>query len=389
MPNRPSLTGIMARVLPWKRDFWRLVPAGIFEEPFRGKRVRFAATGSITWLEQEVDLSGEPVEGFLRVATDTPFQVWINERPVQPITLSPTTLGCGPWFIRNMTRSEMDFALGILPAWLDANEVATLLPGQQNASSTPRDPRLNNFNPDQPPGVDTAGQPTTTGAPASGSIPQGENISGRSNPYANIQMPDRVVPPALTRDRRNVEFLAYSITPLLREGRNAIRIGLYKDEPEAVGLSREPFFAFDGGTRLADGSYSSFASSKGIRSFSAAAGDGHSSKMAVGVDGSIEPSLLPAKRFFGYIYPVRPWFSWSIALFFVCTGALLIATARAPRLAATLERGQSACAVLAGWIWAGVLLRSAMLERSEAMFWRFPAVPLLLLVFGVRRRSAW
>src|SRR5580704_17867308 len=379
----PVLNWNHARVLLWKRDFWRLVPTGVYEEPFRGKRVRFAVTGSITWLEQEVDLSGEPVEGFLRVATDTPFQVWINERPVQPITLSPTTLGYGPWFIRDMSRSEMDFALGILPEWLDANEVATLLPGQQSASSTPRDPRLNNFNSDQPPGGDTAGQPTPTGAPASGSNPQGENIGGRSNPDANIQMPDRVVPPALTRDRRNVEFLAYSITPLLREGKNVIRIGLYKDEPEAVGLSREPFFAFDGGARLADGSYSSFASSKGIRSFSAAAGDGNSSTMAVGVDGSIEPRLLPAKRFFGYVYPVRPWFSWSIALFFVCTAALLIATTRAPRLAATLERVQSACAVLAGWIWAGVLLRSTMLERSEAMFWRFPAAPLLLLVFGV------
>ena len=379
----PLLNWNHARVLPWKRDFWRLVPKGIYEEPFRGKRVRFAGTGSITWLEQEVDLSRKPVDGFLRVATDTPFQIWINERPVQPITLSPTTLGCGPWSIREMTRSEMDFALGILPVWLDANEVATLLPGQQSESSTRRDPRLNNFNPDQQPGGDTAGQPTTTGSPAAGSNTQGQNISRRSNPYAKIDKPDRVVPPALTRDRRNVEFLAYSITPLLREGRNAIRIGLYKDEPEAVGLSREPFFAFDGGTRLADGSSSSFASGEGIRSFSTAVGDGNSSTMAAGVDGSIEPSLLPAKRFFGYVYPDRPWFSFSIALFFVCTGALLIGTARAPRLASTLERSQTACAVLAGWIWAGVLLRSAMLERSEAMFWRFPAVPLLLLVFGV------
>src|SRR5260370_11102408 len=194
-------------------------------------------------------------------------------------------------------------------------------------------------------------------------------------------MPERVVPPALTLDRRNVESLAYSTTPLIREGRNAIGIGLYKDAPEAIGLSREPFFAFDGGTRLADGSYSSFASSEGIRSFSTVVGDGNS--RTAGVDGPVEPSLLPAKRFFGYVYPDRTWFSFSIAFFFACTGALLIGSVRAPRLASALERGQTACAVLAGWIWAGVLLRSAMLERSEAMFWRFPAVPLLLLVFGV------
>lgn len=379
----PVLNWNHARVLPWKRDFWRLVPEGTYEEPFRGKRVRFAGTGSITWLEQEVNLPRKPVEGFLRVATDTPFQIWINGRPVQPITLSPTTLACGPWFIREMTRSEMDFALGILPVWLDADEVATLLPGQQGASPQPRDPRLINFNSDQQPGGETPGQPTTTSTPDAGSVTQGNNISPQSNQDANIQTPDRVVPPALSRDRRNVEFLAYSITPLLREGRNAIRIGLYKDEPEAVGLSREPFFAFDGRTRLADGSYASFASGDGMRSFSTAAGDTKSSTMEARVDGSIEPSLLPAKRFFGYVYPDRPWFSLSLALFFACTGALLIGTVRAPRLASTLEKGQTPCAVLAGWIWAGVLLRSAMLERSEALLWRFPSAPLLLLVFGV------
>ena len=150
-PESPVLNWNHARVLPWKRNFWRLVPEGVYEEPFRGKRVRFAGTGSITWLEQEVDLSSKPVEGFLRVATDTPFQIWINERPVQPITLCPTTLGCGPWFIREMTRSEMDFALGNLPVWLDADEVATLLPGQQGESPQRRDPRLNNFNPDRQP----------------------------------------------------------------------------------------------------------------------------------------------------------------------------------------------------------------------------------------------
>src|SRR5260370_35626602 len=107
-------------------------------------------------------------------------------------------------------------------------------------------------------------------------------------------MPERVVPPALTLDRRNVESLAYSTTPLLREGRNAIRIGLSKDEPEAVGLSREPFFASDGGTRLADGSYSSFASSEGIRSFSTPVGDANSSMIAAVVDRGITPRLLPA-----------------------------------------------------------------------------------------------
>jgi hypothetical protein len=380
----PVLNWNHARTLPWKRNFWRLVPTGAFEEPFRGNRIRFAASGSsITSLEQEVELSGRPAEGFLRVATDTPFQIWINDRPVQPITRYSTTLGYGPWFLREVTRSELDFALGILPVWFDANEVATLLPGQQTASSASEQPRLNNFNPDQLQNGQLPGQPITTSTPAGGFNAPSTNISRTASPYANIATPDRVVPPVLTRNRRNVEFVAYSVTPLLREGKNTIRIGLYKDEPEGVGLSWEPFFAFDGGARLADGSDSFFASGQGIRSFSASAGDSNSDRPGARVDGPIEPSLLSEKQFFGYVYPDRPWFSVSIALFFVCTGTLLIASARVPRLASMLQRGQTAFAVLAAWVWAGMLLRSTMLERSEALFWRFPVVPLVLLIFGI------
>jgi hypothetical protein len=134
---------------------------------------------------------------------------------------------------------------------------------------------------------------------------------------------------------------------------------------------------------LADGSYSAFASGGEIRSFAMAAKQAAFSQSGADVDGRIEPNLLPAKQFFGYVYPDRPWFSVSIALFLFCTVALLIGSALSPRLASVLDRSQTACAVLAGWIWTGVLLRSAMLERSEAILWRFPIAPLLLLFFGL------
>jgi hypothetical protein len=351
----PVLDWNHARVLPWKRSFWRLVPKGAYEEPFRGKRIRSVAIGSTTWIEKELYLSDRPVEGFLRVATDTPFQIWINGRQLQPITHNFSVLGFGPWFIREVVRSPMDAALETQPEWLDPNEVATLLPGQQSEN------------------------------PLNGNraVVNGGNNGRLSSSYTNLGNPDRLVPPALTRSRRTAEFLVYSITPLLRAGKNTIRIGLYKDEPEAVGLSREPFLAFDGGAQLADGSNPSFASDEGIRCFFGATDDSNSRPMKVGVDGTIEPGLLPAKQFFGYAYPDRPWFSVCVTLFFVCAGTLLVSTTRTGRLTRWLEEGQTAWAVLAGWIWAGVLLRSAMLERSEAIFWRLPVVPLLLMTIGL------
>src|SRR5262249_18961800 len=37
----PVLNWNHARALRWKRDFWRLVPEGVYEKPFHGKRVRW------------------------------------------------------------------------------------------------------------------------------------------------------------------------------------------------------------------------------------------------------------------------------------------------------------------------------------------------------------
>jgi hypothetical protein len=372
-----------ARMLPWKRSFWRLVPQGVFEEPFRGERIRSIATGAITWIEQDFDLTGRPLEGFLRVVTDTPFQVWINEHAVQPRSAQPSVLGYGPWLFRELARSPLDIVLDSPAERLASNQTATLLPGQQGENLSGRDPVGNNFIPDQTPVGGTANNPTTNGnlAPNSSALGMGKN-SG-SNPYANLKNPDNIVPPALTRDRRRTESLAYSISPLLREGRNTVRIGLYKDEPEAAGLSRQPFFAFDGGIKAANGNSSFFSNASATRTFSSADGEAKDGLRQAAIDGPIEPILLPQKEVFGYVYPDRPWFQVSVGLFFVCAGTLLFSSSRAPKLAGLLKSGSTACAVLAGWVAAGTLLRSAVLERSEALFWRFQAAPLVLLTAGL------
>jgi len=214
-----------ARVLPWQRQFWRLVPKGIYERPFRGKRIRSVAAGTITWLEQDLDLPKKPLTAFLRVATDTPYQIWINEHRIQPITNAASVLGCGSWFIREMVRSPQEVALEFRPEELDPDQVANLLPGQQSDTPPDNNSAGNSFSPDRGSAGGMVHQLTATGHPAESSGTERSNKAGDSSSNANFGNPDRLVPPALTRDRRKVEFLAYSITPLLREGRNTIRIG--------------------------------------------------------------------------------------------------------------------------------------------------------------------
>lgn len=376
-PETPISSWSYARELPWRRDFWRLVPPGAYKEPFRGQRIRSVATDSTTWIEQDVDLADRPTEGFLRVATDTPYQLWINNLPVQPIARNSSVLGFGPWVNRGIGRSPMDISLETLDDRLDSSEVATLLPGEQKENPPRRDPAVNNFSPDQTAVSGTANQPTTTGNAGSGGSLR------RSKPGAIPENPERIVPPDLGQDRRKMEFLAYKITPLLHKGKNTIRIGLYKDEPEAAGLSHPPFLAFDGGTQLASGLDASFASGKDSRFCSGPMPDSNSHWKPALVDGPIEPSLLPKKQIFGYASASQPWFSFSVALFFVSCGVLLVRTPRSPRLAGLLAKGQAPCAILAGWIGAGLLLRASMLERSEAMFGRFPGALFVLAIVGV------
>jgi len=382
-PEWPVQDWRRARTLDWQRAFWRLVPNGVFEQPFCGKRIRFRATDSTTWLEQTLDLPAKPLEGFLRVVTDSPFQVWINGRPVRPNTRSESVFASGPWFIREIARSPLDIAPQVTADWLDPGEVATLLPGEQTETLLRGDAALNGFNPGQPFTSGTAQHPVTIGESAASAVASVDGTREKGSPYANIYNPERVIPPALTLSRRHVEFQAFSITPLLRSGKNSIRIGLYKDEPEALGLARESFFAFDGGAQLSGGNYSAFRSDEGIRSFSTKTLGGGIQATRTDIDGVIEPSLLPPKNFYGFTYPDRPWFSVSVTFFFVCAGILFIGATHSRWLALALGRAQIASGVMAGWIILAGILRSSMLERSEALFFRFPIAPLLLLGFGV------
>ena len=379
----PVLDWHRARLVDLHRKFWRLVPKDIFEESFSGKRVRVPPASSATWLEQSFDLGAKPLDGFIRVVTDSPFQLWVNGCPVVPNTRSESMFANGPWFIREVSRSPLDIAPEATAEWLDSSEVATLLPGEQPETPLRADAEFNQFRPDSRSINLTGKRSATNGSAALNFKTPITGLPEKSSPYADPTNPDRVIPPALTRSTRRVEYQCFSIAPFLRSGKNLIRIGVYKDEPEAVSLSRESFIAFDGGVRLAGGIYSSFRSDKGVSFFSDTGRESEVPRVRADVDDVIQPSLLPVKNFYGFAYPARPWFTVAAALFIGCALVLLIGAMNVPRLAFFLQKCQIGAAVMVGWIAAGTLLRSSMIERSEALYFRLPVASILLLCFGV------
>jgi hypothetical protein len=371
-----------AETLGWKRLFWTLLPKGIYETPFNGRLLRPPLNDSVTWVEKEFDLPQRPVAGFLRVVTDTPYQIWINDHYVRPPTQADGVLPYGPWFLREVVRSPVDFTLESLPDTLDPNDVDTLLPGQQKETPISRDPAINNFTPDQQRNVGTSTRPYAPDELPSPNSAQNGPPRGTS-PYADPRSPERSFSPELTRDRRTVEYSAYGINQLLRPGRNTIRIGLYKRDLAVFDKSQQPFIAFDGGVTSADGNTLGFVSDEGVRCYGNDPGSHQEISMPSMVGQPIEPHLLPGKSMFEQISPDRPWGLVSLLTFLATAGLILIGTKIWHRLDYLLERAQLASAILAGWVFGGLILRSSMLERSDALYWRFPMVWAVLLLIGI------
>ncbi len=378
LPFSPIADWNHARPLPWKRSFWSLVPPGVFTEPFRGQRIRSLTPGAVSWISQELILPKTPADGFLRIATDTPFRIWINDSLVRPLTSHPTILGYGPWAFREFSRSPFDLALDAPAETLDPSQTGTILPGRQRENPLGRDPAGNQMIPEQSSPGGTASHPVTEGILTLGST----SLKHPPNLFADPENPVRIIPPALTRVRGRAELLSYNITALLSKGKNTIRIGLYKDEPESANLSHRPFVAFDGGAGFLGGDSISFASGETTRS-DASGPYGEQESTKADNDGPITPVLLPEKEFFGYAYPDRPWALVTVVIFILCVPIFVLSTSAVPALRRLFLGGSTACAVLAGWIAAGVLLRSSMLERSEALYWRFPLTSFLLLATGL------
>jgi hypothetical protein len=382
LPNFPVSDWEQAEVLSWRRPFWTLVPDGVYETPFLGWVIRPSLNDSVTWVEQDFEAAKPISEAFLRIVSDTPYQIWINDRYVRPPIRADGVLAFGPWFLREVVRSPLDYKLENQADSLDENYVDTLLPGQLKEQPQSSDPVINNFIPDQQTTRGSSNQPYAPGLLPPSNSTQGDLPRG-TIPYANPQTPQTVTQPALRKDRRNAEFCAYGIGPLLHKGRNTIRIGLYKRDFAIFAQSREQFIAFDGGANFADGSKATFASDRGVHCYSVDPNDGQTVSQLPAVGERIEPHLLPPKSVFQQVSPDRPWGWVALAVFFVSAVALLLLTKISTGFQEVIARVEVAGTILVSWICGALLLRSAMLERSDALYWRFPAFWAVLLATGI------
>ena len=345
-----------------------------------------------------MDVRGRPKDAFLRVATDTPYRIWINGQPMETANIPYGVQEYGPWFVRERVPGPIESLIENQPDWFEQNDVATLLPGEQPPQPTTIQERtptiagrpvntnpLNSAAPNN--NYLSDNQSANSGVPNSPQyqnviplniLPQGSKAGVEHNPYTDPLNPDRTTAPQLSKDRRLVEYVGYAITPLLHVGHNQIKIALYKDQPVTNSLSRRPFFAFDGGYTSGEQS-AGFASGEQTRVLVTDPKGNEIQSTVADCDGPVDSSTLPAMRYLGTVYPQRAWFASALAIFVIAGVMLYLIAAEAPPIAELLRRGQPVCVIVAGWIWIALLLRAGMMERSEAIYWRFPITYLLIL----------
>jgi hypothetical protein len=360
-----------ARPLDWSTPAWRTVSASLYQMPFGGERLRLVSEENVTWFRQNLTIGHRPKEAFIRLATDQPFQIFVNGRRIQVPNEDGPQMSSGPWFVRDRGRT----ALNAAPERLDSDEVGTLLPGRRYENPRHGNPSTNAFrlNRDMPNGStndyrDGVEQQSSASIPAmKGRLPD-DNFS--------IEKPNPEAPPPLTSDRRAVAFVAYRIEELLQPGPNEIRIGVYGDRPSIYGLSWTPLLAFDGAIIDSRGRRQSFRSDAFTECAVANRLQGSSRWTRAVSDGMIRPALLPGLTYLGWAaWPRSPGVAAGVG-FAVFAAVLLILNYRVPRWRRRLSRMEPMiCAVVVS-LGAVLLLRTALIERSEIIYWRLPWMPL-------------
>ena len=307
-------------------------------------------------------------------------------------------------FVRFRLDSPMDVLVDDQPDWLADNQVATLLPGQQNEDSlsassiesslqgtaTNQNP-LNTAPEDEDYLSDQessrAGMPNRAQSEGSGiqlnGVPQGSHARVSSNPYGDVQNPNAVTPPSLTKNRRTVEYVAYGITSLLRTGRNTIRIVLFKDQPQSGSLSHPPFFAFDGGYTVPDRRFVTFGSDEGTRLLTRDANLQVVGSTIAANDGPVDAATLPTLMYVGNVYPDRPWLLVSLAFALLVSLLSWVLDSRSGLYHRFLRSWQIPSVIMGSIVWFGLVIRCCTMERSEILYWRFPLMYGALLTTAI------
>lgn len=210
----------------------------VFSEPFNGKGIsaQNMLEADALWFEKDWYLESQPRDAWVRLFANRKYSLFINNKLVKVPGKKSEDQDSGEWII-NTSRVE---ALPASPELLDIDEIGAAHSGSQFESTPHSDPTLNEFKGFQNTLNKAKERPFSSGMEGQRSQQDASGKAFDSFFDPNSYRPSQVKPKSHV-PKINESFYAYSISSLLRKGKNKIEVRFSLDS-DAQWL---PLFAFD------------------------------------------------------------------------------------------------------------------------------------------------
>ncbi|MGJ8726057.1 MAG: ArnT family glycosyltransferase [Roseibacillus sp.] len=225
------------------------VPKGLFEEKFSGQWMianalqnKQGATSGQDFV-YHWDQPDSVADAFVRVASRAPYMLYVNDVPIQPPSLEKRGLGSGGWMVGWSGRRP----LAVTPTLLDPDETGDAFVGNRFENPAHGDPTINDFRRYENTLNRTQERETATTAGElldDGGDPD-DPKAGNPDPYGVLEEGWWRIPPEILRERGQEDFHGYGIQPVLKKGRNEIRVRLLQEPHPGYSRSRPVAVALD------------------------------------------------------------------------------------------------------------------------------------------------
>ena len=205
-------------------QLYRTFDPAIYSTTFQGKWLRHPSANSddSVWFENTWNIDGKPADGWLRMAANRQYTLFLNGHRVGVPGSKGSDLDSGDWVLGRQLALDPVAS----PELLDPDEVGSIYSGKRFESPRHADPRLENFTPiERIQRNQEAKRRSTNQNDMPGTYDPRQSLAqSRRTPDKPDGTADHVTPKALSRDRIEGGFLAYNVTRLLRSGENKIAI---------------------------------------------------------------------------------------------------------------------------------------------------------------------
>ncbi|MDP0491405.1 MAG: glycosyltransferase family 39 protein [Verrucomicrobiota bacterium JB023] len=226
------------------------VPRGMFERTFQGEwliATELESSGSKTTGQDfvyEWEQTEAAKEAWVKVASRAPYMLYVNGIAVQPPSRQQRGLSEGGWMVKWMGRRPLE----VYPTLLDPDETASALVGYRFENPSHGDPTQNDFKRYENTLNRTKEREraTTAGELLDDGGDPDDPRAATFDPYGVLEEPFWRVPPEVLRERGGEQLHGFGILPIIKKGKNEIRLRVLEEPNLGYQRSRPVAIALDG-----------------------------------------------------------------------------------------------------------------------------------------------